>query len=258
VISSNLSPADWHQRFSIQASWTAELRRYIFPNAGIANAKRLLEVGCGTGVLLKEIDLSIQHSEIQLYGLDIDRSFLRVATHKAANSKLAEGDAVALPYVKNCFDISFCHYLLLWVSDPVQTIKEMLRVTLPGGSVLALAEPDYGGRLDSPESLFEFRRLQEIALFRQGANSQLGRRLGEIFHEAGCSQIETGVLGGRWSEVLSKTEWESEWNILLQDFGDSLPISEINRFHRLYRDAWQTGTHLLFIPTFYAWGRVEP
>jgi SAM-dependent methyltransferase len=256
VIYTNLSPADWHQRFSIQASWTAELRKFIFPRAGIANAKRLLEVGCGTGALLKEIDLSIQNSEIQIYGLDIDRPFLRVAAHNAPISRLTEGDALALPYTKNCFDISFCHYLLLWVSDPVQTIKEMLRVTLPGGSVLALAEPDYGGRLDSPESLIEFRRLQEIALFRQGANSHLGRHLGEIFHEAGCSQIETGVLGGRWSEVLSKTETDSEWNILLQDLGDSLPRSEINRFHRLYNKAWQTGTHLLFIPTFYAWGRV--
>ena len=256
MTASTLTPADWHQRFSIQATWTSELRRYIFPKAGLANAKRLLEVGCGTGALLKEINLFTQDSETQIHGLDIDRPFLRIGTQKAEKSILTEGDALSLPYGKNFFDITLCHYLLLWVSDPIQAIREMIRVTLPGGSVLALAEPDYGGRLEYPEPINEFGKLQEIGLNRQGANTHVGRQLGEIFLEAGCNQFDIGILGGRWSGAPSRTEWESEWDTLLQDIGDSLPRSEINRFHRRYIDAWKKGKHLLFIPTFYAWGRV--
>ena len=37
------------------------------------------------------------------------------------------------PFTNASFDLTFCHYLLLWLKDPLSAIKEMKRVTRPGG-----------------------------------------------------------------------------------------------------------------------------
>ena len=43
---------DWHKRFVQQAGWTSELRNYLFKRAGLPAARRVLEVGCGSGAIL--------------------------------------------------------------------------------------------------------------------------------------------------------------------------------------------------------------
>jgi ubiquinone/menaquinone biosynthesis C-methylase UbiE len=43
---------NWHNRFLQQAGWTRDLRTYLFAQAGIERARRVLEVGCGTGAVL--------------------------------------------------------------------------------------------------------------------------------------------------------------------------------------------------------------
>jgi len=40
---------DWHKRYVQQAGWTSELRNYLFKRAGLSGARRVLEVGCGSG-----------------------------------------------------------------------------------------------------------------------------------------------------------------------------------------------------------------
>ena len=248
---------DWHQRFIQQANWTKDLRNYLLPKVDIDSANRILEVGCGTGAIIKEFSSSTSPAGIHIHGLDIDRSFLKIAAEHSFKFQLAEGDALVLPYASNSFDITFFHYFLMWISEPVKALKEMIRVTVPGGSVLALAEPDYGGRIDYPEPLCELGLLQEASLYRLGADPRLGRRLKSLFHKAGLEQVQTGVLGGQWKGAPTKAELESEWNVLLHDLGNMLPRAEIQRFHKLDAEAWQEGERILFVPTFYASARTS-
>ena len=154
------------------------------------------------------------------------------------------------------FDIALCHFLLLWVADPRQVIAEMRRVVRPGGYVLALAEPDYGGRIDYPPEFAALGRLQAEALRRQGADPDLGRKLSALFHEAGLKLVETGVLGGQWSGMPNPQDNELEWQVLEADLGDSIDKTQFNRLRALDAAAWQRGARLLFVPTFYAWGVV--
>jgi ubiquinone/menaquinone biosynthesis C-methylase UbiE len=119
---------DWHARYRQQAAWTRALRTYLFDKTGAATARRVLEVGCGTGALLA--DLSTQAA---VHGLDISNRALRAAHRNASWANLVEGNALALPYLKKIFDITYCHFLLLWVKAPLQSLLEMKRVTKTNG-----------------------------------------------------------------------------------------------------------------------------
>ncbi len=95
----------------------------------------------------------------------------------------------------------------------------MARVTRRGRAVLALAEPDYGGRIDYPASLADLGRLQTEGLRQAGANPLIGRELASLFRQAGLVKIETGVLGGEWRYPIPDRDRESEWSTLRADLG---------------------------------------
>jgi SAM-dependent methyltransferase len=197
------------------------------------------------------------HGEI--YGLDISEEYLHLAVHNLPGIPLSCGDAHGLPYPAGVFDISLCHFLLLWVADPVLVIREMARVTQPGGAVLALAEPDYGGRIDYPAELGILGSMQQSALHQQGADPLIGRRLRSVFQQAGLANVEAGVLGGQWSGVPSQEDREIEWKVLIDDIQktSNMPVTtEMIRLQMIDQQAWERGERVLFVPTFYAWGRV--
>jgi SAM-dependent methyltransferase len=252
---------DWHTRYVQQARWTAELRNYLFQRAGISKARRLLEVGCGTGAILVNLissltlpDRKSRKPGIEIHGLDINPTYLFQAARHAPTVRFATGDAHCLPYASNAFDTVFCHFLLLWVTDPAQALAEMVRVARPGGCILALAEPDYGGRIDYPESLVGSGALQESALRKLGVDTRLGRRLRALFHQAGLSKIEAGVIGGQWQDSPSEMESEQEWQTLESDLDGMLSADELDKLKRLEDESRNRGERILFVPTFYTWG----
>jgi SAM-dependent methyltransferase len=167
------------------------------------------------------------------------------------------GDALSLPFRAHSFDLAYCHFLLLWVDDPIRSLAEMARVTDQGGLVLALAEPDYGARIDHPEPLAELGRLQREALAAQGTDPTIGRRLGELFSRAGLAVLETGLLGGKWSGAPPTESWQSEWQVLESDLQGRIDPSRLAELQRLDTAAWQRGERVLFVPTFYAVGQVK-
>lgn len=249
-----LTPQVWHRRFSQQARWTEEIRRYIVQQTQLAQAHRILEVGSGTGAVL----CSLQHllPAARFYGVDLRRDYLQEAELSAPQSHLVNADAAALPVAEGDFDATVCHYFLLWVRDPQTVLTEMKRVTRPGGAVIALAEPDYGGRIDYPLPLAELGRLQGQALQMQGADPLMGRQLSALFHRAGLNDVHCGLLGGQWSEPPAFAAWESEWAVLETDLAYLLSPERLQALRRLDAAAWQKGERVLFVPTFYAWGRV--
>jgi SAM-dependent methyltransferase len=86
-------------------------------------------------------------ADAQVTGVDRDPLWVSKATERAAARGLSDlfqyrvSDARALPFPDASFDLVTCQTLLIHVADPRAVIAEMIRVTRPGGLVLA-AEPN--------------------------------------------------------------------------------------------------------------------
>jgi SAM-dependent methyltransferase len=251
-----LTPVDWHARFCQQAGWTRHLRQHLFERAGLPSAHRVLEVGCGTGAILADGPAPNRAGEPVWFGVDINPDFLALAMRNSPASCLALAEALALPFPSASFDLTFCHFLLLWLPDPLQALVEMARLTRPGGAVLALAEPDYGGRIDFPPHLQPLGRWQAQALLRQGADPHLGRKLASLCAAAGLSAVESGVLGAQWSAAPDASSQAGEWRLLRADLEGMVDPGTLDRLQALDSAAWQSHQRVLFVPTFYAWGKV--
>jgi SAM-dependent methyltransferase len=250
----DLEPNIIHERYQTQAGWTAATRAQWFDRLALESTHRVLEVGSGTGVVISEVGLI---HKCQTFGLDIDPQAVHFARKVDSTTRNTIGDGAALPYPAASFDASICHFLLLWLESPGLVLAEMKRVTRPGGWVLALAEPDYGGRIDYPDDLTQLGKLQEQALQQQGCDTRIGRKLRRLFSEQNLSDVCVGVLGGEWLETTADDIYQSEWSMLAIDLDRSIPPDEIENLKQVDQNAWREGARLLYVPTFYAGGQVQ-
>lgn len=239
---------NWHTRFTQQAGWTRDLRAYIFDKIKLNEANHVLEVGCGTGAILTELP-----NHIPLYGLDIDRDALAQCKAHITNASLIRGNALQLPYSNNSFDVVYCHFLLLWVNDPLQALFEMKRVARK--YIIAFAEPDYTSRIDKPEELIQLGKWQTQSLKRQGADPGFGARLAESFFQAGMEIIETGTIQSVEREA-SAEDWEMEWAVTESDLAGFVSFEDIQKWKRLDKAARERGERILHVPTYFAWGQI--
>ncbi|MBN1979290.1 MAG: methyltransferase domain-containing protein [Anaerolineae bacterium] len=245
-----MTPEKWHAWFGQQAGWTRQTRLWLYRQAKLNRARDVLEVGCGTGVIAGEL----AHTGANVVALDIDPGMLTFTSQRETHATYVQGDAHALPFPGGAFDAVVCHYLLLWLPEPAQGVKEMARVTRPGGSVLACAEPDYGGRIDHPPELADLGRRQTEALRRQGADPEIGRRLGELFAAANL-RATVGTMAGQWHvPSVSQADFEAEWRMREHDLAGVLTGEELHRLRAIDSRALEEGRRVLFVPTFYALG----
>lgn len=242
---------DWHKRFKQQAGWTENLRSYLLSRIELPQDAKVLDVGCGTGALLPEF---AARSSITI-GLDINFSRLTFAQTAVSEPNLLCADANNIPLPSACFDLTFCHYMLLWFSKPLMGISEMARVTREEGYVIAFAEPDYQARIDYPEVFQKIGELQNHSLRFQGVNLIIGRQLGQLFTQAGLKDVRTGVLAGEWTD-LSQNDFEAEWSVIAYDLGGLVATEKILDMRAEAKEAWLSGSPTLYVPTLYAFGRV--
>lgn len=96
-----------------------------------ARDRDVLEVGCGTGLLLERFARFARRAE----GVDLSPGMLAHA--RARGLDVREGSATALPYPDDSFDVVCSFKVLAHVEDIDRAIAEMFRVTRPGGVVIA-------------------------------------------------------------------------------------------------------------------------
>jgi ubiquinone/menaquinone biosynthesis C-methylase UbiE len=106
---------------------------------GLRPGDSVLEVAPGPGYLAIEL---ARLGGCRLAGLDISRTFIRMARENAARSGVKvffqEGDVAAMPFAGDSFDVIVCRAAFKNFSDPVGALQEMYRVLRPGGWALVL------------------------------------------------------------------------------------------------------------------------
>jgi ubiquinone/menaquinone biosynthesis C-methylase UbiE len=96
-----------------------------------ADGKELLEVGCGTGLLLERFAARTRRAR----GVDLSPMMLERA--RARGLDVSEASATELPFPDASFDVTCSFKVLPHVRDIGRALDEMARVTRPGGTVIA-------------------------------------------------------------------------------------------------------------------------
>src|SRR5262249_42960136 len=112
-----------------------ELRRAgLFPLGG----RRIADIGCGHGTWLLEL-VEWGADPWKLSGIDLRPERIGVARQRLPQADLREGDASALPWPDESFDLVSQFVVFTSILDPAlkqAVASEMLRVLKPGGHIL--------------------------------------------------------------------------------------------------------------------------
>jgi SAM-dependent methyltransferase len=144
------------------------LRLRFLKFAGIRPGWRVLEVGCGTGVVCRDL-ARIVGPRGAVVGVDPSRVLVAAARRLAREHRLPGrvrfqvGDGARLTFRDGTFDGALAVTVLLHVPKPEAIVSEMIRVTRPGG-IVAVQDQDYGTlALEHPDRALTRRILEGVA-----------------------------------------------------------------------------------------------
>jgi len=126
--------------------WSRRLAPLFVEFACISHARRVLDVGCGTGNLA--LFLAGQHPElVGVHGVDLCAAYVEYARRRSNDARLTFliGDARELPFAAEHFDHAFAMLALQFVPRAELAVQEMRRVTRRGGTVAAATWDTRGG-----------------------------------------------------------------------------------------------------------------
>jgi len=205
-LQSQVEAATVYEAFFVPAifyEWTA----HVADIAGVKAGDRVLDVGCGTGVLARAVAERVGASG-SVAGIDPNPGMLFVAEKICPEIAWTNGVAEALPYDDASFDAVVCNFGLMFFTDRSRGLKEMMRVLTPGGRlVVAVWDkldniPAYSILVALIQQLVGTRAADALRTpFILGDCNQLA----DIFAKAGLpgAEIETRVGTARYPSIRS-------------------------------------------------------
>jgi SAM-dependent methyltransferase len=251
---SNLN--EFIKKLELQALETAEERIPLYLDVGLKDAESVLDIGCGSGTVTRDIARLTKGRVIGIDGSDDMINVARDILKNYQNVELYIGSAESLPFNDNIFDVVTCNLLLMWADKPQQVVNEMSRVVKPSGKVLASLEPDYGGKLHFPENPKVDPVFSGKAIKDKGGDPHIGRKLRLLFVRAGL-ETKIGIGNNRiWSCEEDKSYYLHTRDFYIRALKDAgLSEKEIDKWEYEYLKSLDEGIQLNFFPQFYAIGR---
>lgn len=169
------------------------LRRRFLRFVPIQSGQRVLEVGCGSGVVVRDL-ATIVGARGQVVGVDTSRAAVKAAALLArkhprrGRMRWRHASGAALPFAADRFDVTLAITVLLHVADPAAVVREMVRVTRPGGRI-GLQDQDFGTVVVThPDRALTDRILWGVASHMYD-EPYSGRRLPGLLRAAGLADV---------------------------------------------------------------------
>ncbi|EKM59027.1 uncharacterized protein PHACADRAFT_249190 [Phanerochaete carnosa HHB-10118-sp] len=170
----------------------------------------ILDVGCGPGSIT--IDLARHVPRGHVVGIDIeaaastlDKGRTQAQMEGVMNVEFRTGNGYTLPFPDDTFDATHSHQVLHQIDDPVHFMREMHRVTKPGGFIASRVW-DTGSWILHPqdEGITSFRTMTQRINSERGLVPFAGRNLHiwarKAGFEAGRVKISTSTMTFRTPE----------------------------------------------------------
>ncbi|OYW05558.1 MAG: SAM-dependent methyltransferase, partial [Acidiphilium sp. 37-67-22] len=175
---------------------------------------RVLDVGAGTGAMCLDLAWATGGAA-RITAIDHDAHGLALlgdmAGQLGCDIETRQGEAYALPAAPQSQDLTLCRFLFQHLERPAEALREMIRVTAPGGRVVVM-DVDDGAWISWPDEAPELRRLNDAVRALQasvGAGRLVGRQLYGLFRAAGLAEVQVlavprvrlGTSHGRSAEI---------------------------------------------------------
>ena len=182
------------ERLQRQADELRPESEAVLDRAGLRSGHSAIDLGCGPRGIIELLYDRVSPSG-RVVGLDSDPVHVAMAADLVAQRNLdgvqiLEADARHTGLPADSFDLVHARTLLVNVPDPAEVLAEMIRLARPGGSVVSV-EPDCETYICYPPHP-AFDRLAELftaAFSRNGADPLIGRRLAELYRDAGLEDV---------------------------------------------------------------------
>ncbi len=136
----DIGAAELYERFFVPAlfgQWTER----VLTLAEVRSGDRVLDAGCGTGVLARAARRVVGPSG-SVTGVDPNDGMLTVAERTDPSIIWVKGVAENLPIATATMDRALCQFALMFFTDPIKSVAELTRVTRPGGVVVVATWAD--------------------------------------------------------------------------------------------------------------------
>jgi SAM-dependent methyltransferase len=188
-----------------------ELSQAYFDDLPLASARRILAVGCGTGLEARALARRVP-SSVAIVGIDHSPELVEIAQRLTHDEGLSDrityqvGDAHHLPWAEARFDVIVLHTLLSHVDSPGQVLREAARVLLPDGTV-AVFDGDYASLTWAYPDHTRAKEIEERLLQAVVANPRVMRDLPRLVREAGLEIV--GSRGVVYAEMGTGGFWKN-------------------------------------------------
>jgi SAM-dependent methyltransferase len=203
--------AESYQRF--MGRYSRPLAEQLVDLVGCRRGDRVVDVGCGPGVLTAP--LVARCGEEEIAAVDPSAPFVAATRALFPKADVREAPAEELPFGDDAFDAALAQLVVHFMTDPVAGLREMARVTRPGGTVAASVW-DFGTGT-APLSLF-WQAASELDPTAPGEGDRAGThegQLAEIAEAAGLADVRSTSL----TVSLTFTSFDDWWAPYLDGVG---------------------------------------